>query len=112
MLSRRPGLRPEELRWDELVIVGIEIGLSPSQFWDTTPRELALYARARAHRAEEDLRRQLFLAWHIAALIRIDKLPPLDELLAPAAQPKEGAERELLRRAREHEQIVAWMLRK
>lgn len=95
------------------MIAGIEIGLSPSQLWDTTPRELALYAGARAHQAEDDLRRRLFLAWHVAALVRIDKLPPLGGLLAPtAAEPKESEEQALVRQAREHEQIVASMLRK
>jgi tail assembly chaperone len=113
MPARRPGLRSERVRWDKLVIAAIEVGLSPSQFWEATARELALYAGARAHQAEDDLRRQLFLAWHVAALVRTDKLPPLDELLPPAAAAaKESAEQELGRRAREHEQIVASMFRK
>ncbi len=97
-------------RWGELLTTAIELGLSPDQFWNATPRELALHAKARARLAETNLRRQLFLAWHVAALGRVDKLPPLEEFLQSPR--KETPEQELERRAREHEEVLKTMAAK
>lgn len=74
--------------------------MRPAEFWDLTSRELALFARGRAVRAQTDMRRALANAWHIAALVRAEKMPALDELLAP---PQSRDPESLAREKREHE---------
>ncbi|MFI5352872.1 MAG: hypothetical protein ACHQZS_07900 [Candidatus Binatales bacterium] len=84
------------------------MGLTIEGFWSSTPRELALYVRARARRAESRARRDLAIAWHIAAFNRIERLPPLEAVLRPR---RDAASEDLQRRAREHQEIVARMSR-
>lgn len=89
----------------------MELGLSPAEFWNFTPRELALLARARGRRAETETRRLLAIAWHVAAFMRVEKLPPLEQILAPPKSTK-AEEQELARLAREHEEILKRMGKK
>jgi len=88
-------------------MLAIELGLTPAAFWSSTPREVALYARARARRIGLQARRALAAAWHVAALQRIERLPPLEEVLRPPR--RNSTSEDLQRRAREHDAIVARM---
>ena len=88
-------------------MLAIELGLTPAAFWSSTPREVALYARARARRARLQARRALAAAWHAAAFQRIERLPPLAEVLRPPRRNSAGED--LRRRAHEHDAIVARM---
>lgn len=56
-------------------------GLDPAQFWRSTFREVAacIEERGEADRLEHNDR--AWMAWHIAALSRMKKLPKLAELL-------------------------------
>ncbi len=88
-------------------MLAIELGLTIEGFWASTPREIALCARARARRAATRTRRALAIAWHAAAFQRVERLPPLEEVLRPPRNDATGED--LQRRAREHREIVARM---
>jgi hypothetical protein len=71
--------------------------MSIDEFWNSTPYELNLVTRSR-HKAERQ--RLLFLAWHIAALMRTDTMPTFDELMK---EPRTPSELELERQVHEKE---------
>jgi hypothetical protein len=108
-LTEIGGETDSEKRWDDLLTIAIELGLSPAAFWLATPREIALVARARARHAETETRRALAIAWHAAAFQRVEKLPPLEDILRALRKPPTGEERD--RGAREHDEIIARMQR-
>jgi hypothetical protein len=66
-------------RWDELLTHALQIGLATDAFWNTTPRELQLLTKAYWKRTQ---REGLFVAWHVAALSRAQRLPSLESVLA------------------------------
>ena len=77
-----------------------------AEFWDLTPRETWITIEAAGWRAERDARRDVALAWHVAALARTKILPSLRQLLhPPKARKLEGEELE--RRRAEHAGMVA-----
>lgn len=61
-------------------------GLSPLEFWDMTLREVDVWLRGVAWRAEQEQQRTLALAWHIAALGRQKRLQSLRSLLRPRSK--------------------------
>jgi hypothetical protein len=79
------GLSLDE-RWDLYLKNALEAGISLADFWHATARELSLRASANLRRRTRD---SLFMAWHVAALMRVEKLPSLDELLADPKTPAE-----------------------
>ena len=83
----------------------LKTGLRAAEFWDLTPKELRLYFEADAWRQTQQLRRDATLAWHVAALSRMKRLPPLRQML-PAGEAKPLRGEELKRRRAEHEDIV------
>ena len=83
----------------------LKVGLSVAEFWDLTPKELRLHFEADAWRQGQQIRRDATLAWHIAALSRMKRLPPLRQML-PAGEAKPLRGEELKRRRAEHEDIV------
>ena len=71
-----------------------------------TPRETLRAMDAEIWRAEREARRDITLAWHIAALNRTRRLPSLRQLLHKGeTKTLTGEERE--RRRREHEEMMA-----
>ena len=67
-----------------------------------TPRETVMAIEAAAWRAEQAQRGRAWLAWHVAALSRAKRMPPLARLFRlPGAKRLEGEE--LARRRREFE---------
>jgi len=60
-----------------------------------TPREVVQVMDGAAWRAEQEQQRLLYLAWHVAALQRVKRLPSLRHLLRPRrrSKPKSMAER-------------------
>ena len=79
--------------------------MSVQEFWDLTPKELCLHFEADAWRQRQQIQRDAWLTWHIAALSRMKKLPPLRQMLQTReAKPLRGEELE--RRRAEHEDIV------
>lgn len=77
-----------------------------AEFWDLTPRETWITIEAAGWRAEQAARRDVALAWHVAALSRTKTLPSLRQLLhPPKARKLEGEELE--RRRAEHRRMVA-----
>jgi hypothetical protein len=70
-----------------------------------TPREMFAAIEAVSWRLEREHRRDAWLAWHIAALSRAKRMPPLQRLIAPGkARALDGEELE--RRRAEHREIV------
>jgi hypothetical protein len=64
-----------------------------------TPRETAAALEAAAWRTDQAQRARAWLAWHVAALSRAKRMPPLSRLLPlPAARPLRGKELEKRRR--------------
>ena len=79
--------------------------MSAPEIWDLTPKELRLHFEADVWRQAQRVRRDAWIAWHIAALGRMKKLPPLRTMLdGGEAKPLRGEELE--RRRAEHEDIV------
>jgi hypothetical protein len=72
--------RGREWSWDDLVIEYASYGFDPETFWDITPRELKLLSEATARRFEREHNARAWLAWHIAALQRMKKLPDLKRM--------------------------------
>lgn len=88
----------------------LAIGLTVEAFLSLTPRETALTFEAAAKRMERERQRDAWLAWHVAALVRAKRFPPLKRVLGlDKARPLEGEELE--RRRREHQEIVERMTR-
>ncbi len=79
--------------------------MSVAEFWALTPRELGAVLDAARWRLQREHERDAWLAWHIAALQRVKRLPDLRRFMGrDKARPLRGAELE--RRRREHEEIV------
>lgn len=71
-----------------------------------TPRETMQTIEAATWRLEQEQRERAWLAWHVAALSRAKKLPPLGRLLkSPEAKDLSGDELE--RRQEEFESMTA-----
>jgi hypothetical protein len=70
-----------------------------------TPRETVAFVEAAAWRMEQEQRARMGLAWHIAALSRAKKLPPLQRMLGGGRTRKLEGE-ELEKRRREHEEAI------
>ena len=82
------------------------MGLGVAEFWAMTPREVAMAAQAANRRARSEHRRDAWLAWHVGALARVKRLPPLKQLMGEM-QTKALTPEEAERRKREHEEMVA-----
>lgn len=84
------------------------MGLTVEGFWALTPRELAATFAAAGWRREREQARDLWLAWHVAALGRARKMPPLHRLLNPP-KTKRLTPEERARRAAEFEELKGRM---
>jgi len=77
-----------------------------SEFWELTPRETFAVIDAALWREERQQRRDVALAWHVAALSRTKRLPSLKQLLnTKPAKPLKG--KELERRRKEFREATA-----
>lgn len=75
------------------------------EFWDLTPAETWAAIDAGIWQLDHEHRRQVWLAWHIAALTRSKRLPSLQQMLGGGdAKKLEGDELE--RRQREHDEMA------
>lgn len=74
-----------------------------------TPREVLLQVEAAAWQAEQEQRRMLSMAWHMAALQRAKRLPSLKQLLRP---PSKASQLPLSERRKEFaalkERVASW----
>ncbi len=70
----------------------MELGLEPERFWHITPREMAREIKGKVAFFARQHAENAWLAWHVAALSRMKRLPPLSKLtgLKPAASPKQS----------------------
>ena len=76
-----------------------------AEFWSLTPHETYAAIEAAGWRMERAHKRDLCLAWHVAALSRAKRLPPLKRLLGTdKARALEGEELE--RKRAEHREIM------
>lgn len=72
----------EDLDFQVLLAEALRCGLSTLEFWDLTPRETVMACQAAMWRMEQAQEQALSLAWHMAALTRAKRIPPLARLLA------------------------------
>lgn len=101
--THRSAPTAREWDWDALMLDALAAGIGAREFWDLTPRELGMVFEAALRRREREMERDTWLAWHVAALVRLKRLPPLRSLLAkPAAVDMEA-------KRREHAEIVGRM---
>lgn len=56
-------------------------GLTPSEFWASTPFESREWCKRFARRQEEEYKRGSWVAWHIALYSRQKKLPELSAIM-------------------------------
>jgi hypothetical protein len=66
----------------------VSVGHDPARFWGLTMREAEREFRGTAKIRERETNERLWLAWHIVALDRTEKLPKLDTLMIKSAAPK------------------------
>lgn len=59
----------------------IEAGFDPARFWEISPRETTREIQAATVRLNREHKNRAWLAWHIAALGRIEKMPSLQKLM-------------------------------
>jgi len=90
--------------WEAFLAEALKCGVSVAEFWALTPRETAAVIEAAAWRMEREQRRDVWLAWHVAALSRAKRLPALQRLMGGGkARPLTGEELE--QRREEHEEL-------
>jgi hypothetical protein len=58
----------------------VEAGCDPARFWTITPAEAAREMKGRAAMQRREHEQFAWLAWHIEALSRMKKLPPLSDM--------------------------------
>lgn len=61
----------------------IAAGFDPDGFWRITPREFTHRISGANERRRFDQDARAWLAWHTAALVRVEEMPDLSELLTP-----------------------------
>ena len=59
----------------------IEMGFDPARFWQISPRETAREIQAATARLLREHKNRAWLAWHIAVLGRIEKMPSLQKMM-------------------------------
>ena len=75
--------------WDGFLSTWFELGLgAEAEFWTLTPRLFAAATRGRAKAQDNEHIGRAWLAWHIEALQRTEKLPNLADLAGREAKPK------------------------
>lgn len=83
----------------------LRAGIGHAEFWDLTPCEAFEAIDAALWRERHDQRKQVVLAWRVAALQRARRLPSLSQLLNTApTKPLRG--RELRERRKEFAQMA------
>jgi hypothetical protein len=84
----------------------LKCGLAVGEFYDLTLRETLAAIEAAAWRAEQQQRRDIALAWHVAAFSRTRRMPSLRSVLARGeTQVLQGEDLE--RRREEHREMMA-----
>ena len=89
--------------------MSLRSGITVAEFWDMTPRETIAALDAAAWRIRQEQMRMLSLAWHMAALMRTRKMPPLARLLGHLQKPRKNEPIE--KRREEFEELRARMNR-
>ena len=65
----------------------MEAGCDPARFWTITPAEAAREMQGRTTVRRHEQQQMAWLAWHIEALARTKKLPPLKDMMGPPRRP-------------------------
>lgn len=68
----------------------MEAGCDPARFWNVTPAEAAREMRGKAELRHNEQQRFAWLAWHIEALARSKKLPPLKDMVGTKSRKRPG----------------------
>ena len=75
------------------------------EFWGLTPRELTRVFEAARWRWETEQRRTRWAVWHVAALGRVKKLPPLKKFMGAEGKTRRITPEEAARRKAEFEAV-------
>ena len=82
--------------------------MAAEQFWDSTLQEIYATIQAFTWNVERQNKSDAWLAWHIAALSRAKRLPPLKRFLkGKPGESKRLEGKELDQRRLEHQEIMA-----
>ena len=76
----------DRIDWEELLRTWVAAGQDPASFGNFTLREIEVVLEGAALAIEREQRRDAWLAWHIAALSRMQRLPKL-EIVMPKKRP-------------------------
>ncbi len=90
---------------DNLFQQALRANISIADFWDSTPAEIYVAIDAYGWGLEQKQKQLAWAVWHIAALTRAKKMPPLSSLVKPAPA-KKLTEEEKLKRQKEFEEMV------
>ncbi len=67
----------------------VSAGFDPAAFWELSPRLYLIQMQGARKRLEAEHENRAWLAWHVEALRRCEKMPDLQKFVAgKAAQPK------------------------
>lgn len=66
----------------------VSAGFDPARFWQITLKEADRELRGAMKRRQRETDERLWLAWHIVALDRTERLPKLETLLARPEAPR------------------------
>lgn len=67
--------------WNKKHFDWCSLNLDPERFWNITPREVKREMAAAIHYEVDLKNRNAWLAWHVAVLSKIKKMPKLQDLL-------------------------------
>jgi hypothetical protein len=69
----------------------VNIGLTENEWGDLTQHQSGIYIEAWTQKARDEVREDMLIAWHIAALPRLKRFPTLRGFLRPfqEAEPEE-----------------------
>lgn len=82
--------------WADLHLQWMEAGGDPERFWTVTPRQASREMQAMAARRRHDQNQFGWLAWHIEALARTKKLPPLKDMMGAPRKPRPPQDPEIM----------------
>lgn len=81
---------------EELHLIWLEAGCDPARFWELTPYEASREMQA-AHSIRNRHQQELiWMAWHIEAFARTNKLPPLKEVMTTAKRSRSPQDPEIV----------------
>lgn len=83
----------------------VAAGFAPGDFWSLTPGLYRAQMEGARDRDERAFHTQKWVAWHIAALGRMEKLPSFEDFATPPAKKKPDIQNLIMAARAMHEQF-------